>query len=218
MLRILFENDEFLVAIKPVGLLSQPGKEGNFPALLEKHLRSSGQLGAIYPVHRLDRDVGGVMVYAKVHSAAQKLSVAMENRETKKEYLAIVCGVPVPSCGEMTDYLWRDLKAHQVKTAEPSHAGAKFASLSYRVLQTVSVERYGLLSLCSIQLHTGRNHQIRVQFASRNLPLLGDDKYGEQADCTIALWSQSLSVLGKTYAAEPPLVFPWTVFSYLRNE
>lgn len=189
MLNILYEDKELIVAVKPVGVSSQQEAGENMVALLEQHLRQKGEIGSIYLIHRLDRDVSGVMVYAKNHGTASTIASAMEKRQTEKEYLAVVCGVPAVESGDLKDYLWKDPAAKKTKVVDPSHKGAKEALLSYRLLETAETEN-GPLSLLRIRLHTGRNHQIRVQFASRGLPLFGDGKYGAaQENSSIALFS-----------------------------
>ena len=216
MLNILYEDNELIVAVKPAGVSSQQEAGENMVTLLERHLRKKGEIGSIYLIHRLDRDVGGVMVYAKNHGAAGVIASAMEKRQTEKEYLAVVCGVPATESGDLKDYLWKDPAAKKTKVVDPSHKGAKEALLSYRLLETTDTEN-GPLSLVRIRLHTGRNHQIRVQFASRNLPLVGERKYSTLPDeCNIALWSYRIAlshpVTGEhmEFCLEPPQVYPWT--------
>ena len=189
MQNILYEDKDIIVAVKPAGLSSQQEPGENMVSLLEKHLRQKGEISSIYLVHRLDRDVGGVMVHAKSHSAAGALATAMEKRQTEKEYLAVLRGIPAAKEAELKDHLWKDPAARKTKVVDPSHKGAKEALLSYRLLDTIEDES-SPLSLVRIQLHTGRNHQIRVQFSSRSLPLYGDGKYGSAEEkSSIALFS-----------------------------
>ncbi len=204
-----------LVCVKPVGLLSE---RGGLPELLE---RQCG--GQIYPVHRLDRDVGGVMVYARRSDTAAALSALIAARRMEKEYLAVVEGKPETDDGELQDLLYHDARKNKSYVAQRERKGVKKAALSYRLLQTAETEQ-GTLSLLRIRLHTGRSHQIRVQFASRGMPLVGDGRYGSAIrSCPIALWSESLRFphpqdgRERSFSAPPPDRFPWTEFS-LHNQ
>lgn len=194
-MEILFENRECLACVKPAGILSQKGRAGERD-MVTALTRQCGGLGGIYLVHRLDREVGGVMVFAKSHGAAELLTRASERRELTKEYLAILAGVPAEPTGELRDFLLRDERQHKTVTVDRAHAGAKEARLSYETLQTIDTAT-GPRTLVRVRLHTGRNHQIRVQFASRGTPILGDERYGiplaENARCgtggEMALWA-----------------------------
>ena len=216
-MEIVFENKSCLVAVKPVGVLSQKGRAGepDMVSLLEKQKR--GSVGSIYLVHRLDREVGGLMLFAKSHGAASFYASAVENRRVQKEYLAIVRGVPSEMSGEWKDYLYRDEAQRKTVTVAAGHQGAKEARLRYSVSE--SIEREGeRLSLLRIQLLTGRNHQIRVQCASRHLPLLGDTLYGkEKADAVPALFAWRLTFPeengGKTTVSCRPAGGAWELFS-----
>ncbi len=189
-MEILFENKECLACVKEPGILSQKGKPGekDMVTLLE---RQHSGFGGIYLIHRLDKEVGGVMVFGKTHSAAEMLAQASEHHQLRKEYLAVVQGVPQQAEGELKDYLARNDALRKTVTVDPSFRGAKEARLSYRVLETVETEQ-GPLSLVQIRLHTGRNHQIRVQFSSRGLPIVGDERYGRGGG-QMALWSFRLT-------------------------
>ena len=148
----------------------------------------SAQLGGeIYPVHRLDRQVGGVMVYAKTQRAAAELSRAIQQGTMIKEYLAVVRGGPEEDAGEMQDLLLHDARKNKSYVVSRMRAGVKKARLSYRVLV-----RKEDRTLVQVRLFTGRTHQIRVQFASRQLPLLGDGRYGGGSG-ELALWSVRLT-------------------------
>ena len=189
MTPVLFQDESFLVCVKSPGLLSgaerspAPGSPSqSLPAALEQDLGR-----AVYPVHRLDRAAGGLMVWGKNRRAAAELSGAMQRGNFLKEYLCIVRGRPREDAGTYRDLLLHDQLRNKSFVVERMRRGVREASLSYRVLG----EREGL-SLLRIQLHTGRTHQIRVQLASRKTPLAGDRKYGGGAG-EMALWSFRLA-------------------------
>ena len=133
--------------------------------------------GEIYPIHRLDKNVDGVMVYARTKQSAATLSKAVQEGTMVKEYVAMVHGTP-PESGDWTDLLWKDSGKNKVFVVKRERKGVKKARLEFQRL----VE--GDNSLVRIRLHTGRSHQIRVQFASRGYPLVGDHKYGARDDST----------------------------------
>lgn len=182
MILILYQDDSVLICQKPPGVLSQSGPGETMPDLL---LRETGC--TVFPVHRLDREVGGVMVYAKTRQAAASLSDALRRGGMQKEYVCIVRGVPAPAEGTYHDLLLHDRTRNKSFVVSRMRGGVREASLSYRVLAS----REGT-SLVRVRLHTGRTHQIRVQFSSRGTPLLGDGKYGGGGG-QIALWSFSLA-------------------------
>lgn len=182
MIPILFQDKALAVCLKPPGVLSQDGPGETLPALLRE------QLGCdIFPVHRLDREAGGVMVYAKTSRAAGALSGAMGRGEFRKEYLCIVRGGPEEAEGTYRDLLLHDKVRNKSFVVRRMRGGVKEASLDYKLL----AEQDGL-SLLLVRLRTGRTHQIRVQFASRGAPLLGDGRYGGGGG-EMALWSCSLA-------------------------
>lgn len=182
MITILYEDRAIAVCIKPPALLSQSGSGEDLLHVLGR------QLGCVlYPVHRLDRGVGGVMVLAKTSRAAAALSSAIQRRELEKEYLCLVRGRPAQDSGVYQDLLLHDKVRNKTFVVDRLRGGVKEASLSYRVL----AHQEGL-SLVRVRLHTGRTHQIRVQFASRKTPLLGDGKYGGGSG-QLALWSFHLA-------------------------
>ena len=203
---VLFYDDSIAVCVKPAGVDSQ----NDMPRLLQTILG-----GAAYCVHRLDWDVGGVMVYARTGDAAAALSRAVADGRLDKRYLAVCAGRPEADAGEYRDLLYHDAGKNKTYVVTRQRRGVREAVLRYRVLET----RDGA-SLVAVQLLTGRSHQIRVQFASRAMPLLGDAKYGSrERGCPIALWSQSLSFphpkSGELlrFRAQPPAAEPWTRFS-----
>ena len=161
-MEILFSDKDYLVCVKPLGLDS----EHEAPAALKQQLG-----GEIFPIHRLDKNVGGVMVYARTKQAAAALSKAVQEGTMVKEYLATVHGTP-PETGDWSDLLWKDSAKNKVFVVKRERKGVKKARLEYRRLTE------GETSLVRVRLHTGRSHQIRVQFASRGFSLVGDHKYG----------------------------------------
>lgn len=146
--------------------------------------------GPVYPIHRLDRGVGGMMVFARTQKAAAALSSAVQEKRLEKRYLAIVRGCPQPEDGIYTDLLFKDSARGKTFVVSRMRKGVKEASLSYQVLGS-----YEEQSLVLVKLHTGRTHQIRVQFSSRGMPLEGDRKYGGSPG-PIALWSFCLTFPG----------------------
>lgn len=186
-MEILYEDKEIAVCIKQRGLLSQyDEKKPNMISLLKEICG-----GEIYPVHRLDREVGGVMVYAKTQKAASVLSARVADRSFDKIYLARVHGVPENEKGIMEDLLYFDKGKNKSFTVKKERRGVKKALLEYELLETD-----GSTSLVKVKLHTGRTHQIRVQFASRRMPLLGDRRYGAgDEEKRILLWSQRISFI-----------------------
>ena len=161
-MKILYSDNSIAVCVKPLGLDS----EQEVPNTLKEQLG-----GEIFPIHRLDKNVGGVMVFARTRQSAAALSKAVQEGTMVKEYLAMVKGTP-PESGDWTDLLWKDASKNKVFTVKRERKGVKKARLEFRRL--TSCEE----SLVHIRLHTGRSHQIRVQFSSRGFPLLGDHKYG----------------------------------------
>lgn len=161
-MEILYSDKELVVCVKPVGLDS----ESEVPTELTKTLG-----GDIFTLHRLDKNVGGVMVYARTKAAAAALSKAIQEGCLVKEYVAMVHGTP-PERGDWEDLLWKDSKKNKVFVVKRMRGGVKKARLEFTRLTA------GEESLVRIRLHTGRSHQIRVQFASRGYPLVGDHKYG----------------------------------------
>lgn len=183
-MNILYEDKALIVCQKPAGVLS----EGEMPALLCEQL----SLKECFVVHRLDREVGGVMVFAKTKKAAAALSKSVQDKTLKKEYLAIVEGEVTPEKGEMRDLLFRDAKKNKSFVVKRERKGVREAVLDYEVLE-VRENDSGMVSLVKIRLQTGRTHQIRVQFSSRKHPLVGDSRYGSRIKRDIMLWSHRLT-------------------------
>ena len=161
-MEILYSDNDMAVLVKPVGLDS----EAEVPNALKEMLG-----GEVFPIHRLDKNVGGVMVYARSKQTAAALSKAVQEGTMVKEYVAMVHGTP-PETGDWEDLLFKDSRKNKVFVVKRERKGVKKARLEFRRLSV------GEDSLVRIRLHTGRSHQIRVQFSSRGFPLVGDHKYG----------------------------------------
>lgn len=209
-MEILYSDADIVVCVKPQRVLSTD-EPGGVPELVRKELGE--EKADVRTVHRLDRVVGGVMVLARSAAAASELSRQVRENEFGKEYLAVVHGTPDTQEGQLRDLLGRDKARRMTYVAAEPGKGIQEAVLSYRVLN-----RADDLTRVRIRLHTGRTHQIRVQFASRGMALVGERKYDTREDpCEIALWSHMVEFThprtGKRmiFRKEPPRVYPWTV-------
>lgn len=208
-MELIYVDDDILVCLKPARVLSTD-EPGGVPDLAREALGDKS--ADVRTVHRLDRVVSGLMVLARNAKAASELSRQIREDEFQKEYLAIVHGRPAENTGTLRDLLGRDKARKMTYVAQEPAKGVQEAVLDYQVLNTASG-----MSRVQIRLHTGRTHQIRVQYASRGMPLVGERKYSELNDpCEIALWSYRIGFTHpKTgermeFTQEPPDVFPWT--------
>ncbi len=205
-IEILLEDAFLIACLKPAGVLS----EQQMPALLKEQ---TGYAGEYFVLHRLDREVSGVMLFAKSKFAAAALSAQIADRKLQKEYLAVVHGAPAQNTGVLEDFLFKDSKRNKSFVVKRQRKGVKAAALSYVVLGQKQD-----LSLVKIRLHTGRTHQIRVQFSARQMPLYGDKKYGGHDNAPIALFSHKIVCAHPktgemlSFHALPPAVFPWDLF------
>ncbi len=204
-----YVDEDIVVCVKPPRVLSTD-EPGGVPELVRAALGEPE--GDVRTVHRLDRVVSGLMVLARNARAASELSRQIREGEFEKIYLAVVHGCPEAPSGTLKDLLCRDKARRMTMVAQAPGKGVQEASLSYEVLSSA-----GGLSKLRIRLHTGRTHQIRVQFASRGLPLVGERKYAVlEGPCQIALWSHALSFTHPTkgtrveFSMEPPKIYPWT--------
>ena len=188
VMEVLYEDKDIIVVVKPVGILSEETSDGKgLVNLLKEHTK-----GEIYPIHRLDKGVGGVMVYSKNKKSAASLSSQVQERTFEKEYIAKVYGKMEEKEGIMEDLLFKDARKNKTFVVKRERKGVKKAKLSYRVLSEGIFEDK-VFSVVSVKLYTGRSHQIRVQFASRKHPLLGDRKYGASDSVKdIALFSRKI--------------------------
>lgn len=174
-IEILFDDEDIVVCVKPVGILSEVGTRENpgLPAVLSEKYQSE-----IYPVHRLDKAVGGLMVFAKNSKSAAKLSAQIVSGEFVKYYYALVYGEAEKEA-TLEDLLFKDVKTNKTYVVKRERKGVKKAKLFYeRIARSVIDDKP--VSLVKIRLYTGRSHQIRVQFASRKMPLVGDRRYGSK--------------------------------------
>lgn len=191
-MEILYEDSSVIVCIKPQGVLSQADKNGGESMITRLETYTGGE---IYPVHRLDKETGGVMVYAKTKSAAAALSRDISEHRFTKEYLALVHGVPERKSDTLCDLLFHDRAKNKSYVVKRERKGVKKAELEYELLETKEKdgEEYSLLR---VTLHTGRTHQIRVQFAHRKMPLAGDKKYGARDGFSLlGLWAYKLDFI-----------------------
>ena len=204
-MELLYLDPGMVVCRKEPGMDS----EKDVPEALKEQLG-----GEVFPIHRLDKGVGGLMVYARTKPAAAFLSKAVTDGALEKEYLALVHGCP-PIDGTWQDLLWKDSRKNKVFVVKRPRAGVREAKLSYRTLAETDK-----LTLVRVRLFTGRTHQIRVQFSSLGLPLLGDIRYGSKdANCSTALWSYRLALIHPITGERidvtqpPPEQYPWNLFN-----
>ena len=185
---ILYEDTHLLLIEKPMGVPSQETEGDCVP----RRLADRGY--AVKVVHRLDKPTGGVMVYARTDKAAAKLSALVGQHDRfQKEYLAVVQGCPDEAQGTYTDLLYHDVRRNKSYVVDRPRKGVREAKLDFVVLETVTTDE-GTFSLLRVRLHTGRTHQIRVQFASRKMPLYGDSRYGGVKGAYLGLWSHRLTL------------------------
>ena len=193
MLKVLYEDNHIIVVIKPYNIPSQSDKTNDIDmlSLVKEYIKEKYQKpGNVYVglVHRLDRPVGGIMVFAKTSKAASRLSESIRNKSFSKTYLAVVNGKFEKQNGILENYLWKDEALNMSKVVSKDKKGAKLARLTYEVLAEKNE-----LSLVKINLETGRHHQIRVQFSNAGHSLYGDQKYGKDSmGKQIALWAYRL--------------------------
>lgn len=213
-LTVLYEDKDIIAFLKPYGVASE-GKSPNISELLRAYWQKDNAYVGI--VHRLDVTTMGVMIAAKNKAAAAVLSKQIADGEFQKTYLAAVEGEP-PVCGEWTDYLFKDSRKNKVYPVKSARKGAKEAKLAYQILARAETEK-GVRSLAQVELFTGRTHQIRVQFALRGFPLMGDGKYGSKDNKTkCALFSTEIRFrhphTGKDLIFNgTPVGYPWEIFA-----
>lgn len=207
-MELIHVDKDIVVCIKPARVLSTD-EPGGLPELVREALGNPN--ADIRTVHRLDRVVSGIMVLARNAKTASELSRQIREDIFQKEYLAVIHGCPGEKEGTLTDLLWRDKARKMTMVTDTPAKGVQEAILDYRILKSD-----GDLSLVQVMLRTGRTHQIRVQFSSREMPLVGERKYAVLEDsCEIALWSHKVGFThpgtGKwvEFSKEPPEQYPW---------
>lgn len=211
-MEFVYLDKRVAVCVKPVGVLSTD-EPGGMPSLVRQAL--GDEHACVRTVHRLDRAVGGLMVFARSAYAAAELSRQIREGQFEKEYLAVVHGAPTRSRGRMEDLLRRDSREHKTYVTDTPGKDVRPAALEYETLAV----REGL-SLVRVRLLTGRTHQIRCQFASRGLPLVGDRKYGARSQpCGVALWSHKIRFIHPEsgekmeFIQNKPDIYPFNMFS-----
>ena len=222
-MNVLYEDRDVIVCHKPAGVLSAPAPTGG-KSLMEQiaaYRRARGESDYVGLIHRLDTGTAGVILYAKNRGVTPRLCATVADHTVcEKRYLAVVQGRPEGTEGTFVDLLFKDARANKSYVVQRPRRGVKEASLTWRALETVEDPQAGTLTLIEVTLHTGRTHQIRVQFASRGLPLVGDGKYGSREKAPyIGLWAFKLTfphpMTGKelTAAALPDTeTLPWSLF------
>lgn len=209
-MKILYEDRDVVVVLKPPHILSQFSENEENAVDILKEMTGS----EIFVVSRLDRNVGGVMVFAKNNRWAGELTKQMQNGAFTKKYIAVLRGVPEKETDTLQDLLFKDSRKNKTFVVQRERKGVKKASLEYRLL-----EMKENLSLVEVKLHTGRTHQIRVQFSSRKMPLVGDGKYGAKDNAkSIGLFCKEISFVKNgetlTFSEKPENVFPWDLFGF----
>lgn len=220
-LNVLYEDNHLLAVVKPAGMLVQGDKTGDLSLLdlakqwlIEKYQKPGNAFLGL--VHRLDRPVAGVVVFAKTSKAASRLSIQFRERTVQKFYLAVVSGRMTPSSGTLIHYIKKRPGNRRVHIAEQPFQDAGNAELTYTVIEE-TVDH----SLVRVQIHTGRHHQIRAQLSHIGYPLVGDRKYGSRImmpDKQLALFASQIRFLHPTKKTElviqvfPPAQWPWTLF------
>lgn len=223
-LNVLYEDNHLLIIEKPRNMPVQEDSSRDMDLLntakeflVEKYNKPGDAFLGL--VHRLDRPVGGVILFAKTSKAASRISHEMQLNRFNRNYLTVVRGTPKDKTGKITDYLLKNKTTNISAVVQPGTKHAKKAVLRYEVLDVNPAED---LSLLSVELETGRSHQIRVQLAHLGHPIYGDQKYGQaynKPGQQIALWANKLSVKHPTkeemvYAElNPPLEYPWNMFN-----
>lgn len=224
-LKVVFEDNHLLVVDKIPNILSQSDNTNDIDmiSICKDYIKEKyDKPGNVYLglVHRLDRPVGGVMVFAKTSKAASRLSDQIRTRTMKKTYRAVVVG-DIDISGEYVDYLLKNTQTNMVSVVDSKSNGSKIAKLTFKKLGTKKIEKdKSKYSLVEINLLTGRPHQIRVQFSSRGNPLYGDQRYSKYAIVgqQIALWSTKLEFIHPTtkekmeFISDMPNKYPWNIF------
>ena len=225
MLNVIYEDNHIIVVEKPVNIPSQADKTGDIDmiTMIKDYLKEKyNKPGNVYVglVHRLDRPVGGIMIFAKTSKAASRLSESIRVKDFKKTYLAVVNNTNLKEKALLEDYLYKNEALNKSMVVSKEKHNAKLARLNYKVVDSIELENKGL-SLVEINLETGRHHQIRVQFASRGNSLYGDQKYGSGPKGEqIALWAYKIEFKHPvkneimTLECRPKKIGIWSKFEY----
>ncbi len=222
-LKVLYEDNHLLIIEKPRNMPVQEDASGDFDLLnagkqflVEKYNKPGEAFLGL--VHRLDRPVGGVILFAKTSKAASRVSNEIRLNRLDRKYYAVVRGIPPKKKGTLTDYLLKNKQTNTTTVVNKNTENAKHAKLEYEVAAS---NKEHALSLLRVKLHTGRSHQIRVQLSHMGFPIYGDQKYGQSVNTPgeqIALWAQELSVKHPTkdekivVSTPPPNEYPWNLF------
>lgn len=230
-IKVLYEDRYIFCVEKPQGVPSQSDKTGDedLQAAIKTYVKDKCGIEYTGLLHRLDRPVGGVMVYALNEFANRELAKQIQNRETKKEYLAVVCGECEEILGTLENYIKKLKTINMSKLVDESDKQGKYAKLDYKVLESAVSSEFGKLSLLKIRLFTGRHHQIRLQLSSAGMPIWGDNKYNKafvkKKEWTqIALWSHSFGFKHpktKKYVeikSIPKDIYPFDIFKAIKKE
>ncbi|KKE77950.1 RNA pseudouridine synthase [Oceanobacillus caeni] len=225
---VLYEDNHLLLVEKPINIPVQGDRTGDidFLSMLKQDLKIRYQKpGNVYLglVHRLDRPVGGVMVFAKTSKAASRMSDLIRRQAMERTYLAVVRGVPQKDQALLEHHLVKNNRENKVYTVAANHKNAKKAQLDYKTIAKIKK-----LSLLSVQLHTGRPHQIRVQLSANGTPIYGDQKYGQNVNRPgqqIALWAHSLRFehpvkkeMVEVLSPPPTEKYPWEIWKNVYNK
>lgn len=223
-IKIIFEDKNIIIVEKPQGIPTQSDKTNDESLFQTINNNTNNE---IFLIHRLDRPVGGIMIFAKNRKSCDFLSKQIQNKTLKKTYLAVVCGISKEE-STLIDYIIKNERLNISKIVNKNNRGAKKAELSYKLIQTVNTPEYGFLSLLKIGLKTGRHHQIRVQLSNSGFPIWGDTKYNPDFGIKgkhkinfvkIALFSNSIQFINPTtnkaeqYTITPPNTFPFNLFA-----
>lgn len=224
-LKILFEDNYILCLEKPQGIPSQSDKTNDEDLISSalKYLKTTIYAPYLGLIHRLDRPVGGIIVFAKNEFANKELSKQIQLRQINKEYLTVVCGNPKDDEGLLEDYIKKLKTINMSKITTADDKNAKLAKLEYQVLCIEETEEYGTLTLLKVKLHTGRHHQIRLQLSNAGMPIWGDNKYNKvfmkkKEFTLIALWSYKFGFMHpktKKYMVftSLPNSYPFTLYN-----
>ena len=225
-LKVIYEDNHIIVVEKPVNIPSQGDKTGDVDMLtiIKEYLKEKyNKPGNVYLglIHRLDRPVGGVMVFAKTSKAAARLSEQVRDKVFKKKYLVIANGKFDKATGVLSDYLLKNERKNMSRVVPEGTKNSKYAELDYEVLK---YDEELNLSVLKINLHTGRHHQIRVQLSSRNHSIYGDQKYGGRGHGKqICLWAYELTInhpITKeemTFKSIPKMEKSWKILEDIKN-